>query len=137
MKAILSMFCLLFFSALSAQDADSTAVTTPKEEEIFMVVEDMPEFPGGQKAMMQYIIDSLVYPKAALEIGIQAKVVVQFVIDETGKVGNVKVISKPMGWGLDQEAIRIVESMPNWTPGKQRGKAVKVRYVLPIRFEFN
>lgn len=139
MKAILSIFCLLFFYTLSAQEADSTAVTAPKdkEEEIFTVVEEVPQFPGGEQAMMIYVYRNLRYPPLALENNIQGKVVVQFIIDETGKVDSVKIVSKPLGWGIEEEAIRVVESMPTWTPGKQKGKGVRVRYVLPIRFKID
>ncbi|HCS22042.1 MAG TPA: energy transducer TonB [Bacteroidetes bacterium] len=104
------------------------------EPEIFVVVEDMPSFPGGQDSMTKFIAANLVYPVKAKENNIQGRVLIEFVVDEKGKVTNAKVV-KGIGSGCDEEALRIVNSMPNWNPGKQRNKPVKVRFVLPIRFQ--
>ena len=108
-------------------------VEVTKEPEIFMVVEDPPAFPGGEAAMMKYIADNLEYPPLARENNIQGRVVIQFVVDENGKITDAKVV-KGIGWGCDEAAPKVVNSMPRWKPGKQRNKAVRVRYVLPIRF---
>ncbi|MDX5321106.1 MAG: energy transducer TonB [Bacteroidota bacterium] len=104
------------------------------EPEIFMVVEDPPQFPGGEAAMLKYIADNLEYPPLARENNISGRVVVQFVVDENGKITQAKIIGKPLGWGCDEAALKVVNSMPRWKPGKQRNKAVRVRFVLPIRF---
>jgi periplasmic protein TonB len=103
------------------------------EEEIFTVVESMPEFPGGPAKMMEYIAKNIKYPAMARESGIQGRVFVNFVVEPDGSVSNVKVL-RGIGGGCDEEAVRVVESMPKWTPGRQRGKAVRVSFNLPVRF---
>lgn len=103
------------------------------EEQIFTIVEEMPSFPGGDAALMKYLGSSIKYPAIAKDAGIQGTVYVTFVVDEKGEVKDAKVL-RSIGGGADEEAIRVVESMPRWKPGKQRGKAVKVQYNLPIRF---
>lgn len=108
-------------------------ITLKKQGEVFMVVEQMPEFPGGFVALKEYVRANLQYPKNALEKGIEGKVYVNFMVSKTGAVSNAKVAksTEPL---LDEEALRIVKSMPNWTPGKQHGEAVEVSYTLPIDF---
>ncbi len=108
-------------------------VEQTKEQEVFMVVEDMPEFPGGEAKMFKYIADNVEYPPLARENNIQGRVTVQFVVDENGKIIDAKVL-KGIGWGCDEAALKVVNSMPRWKPGKQRNKAVRVRFVIPIRF---
>ncbi len=103
------------------------------EQEIFTVVESMPEFPGGAEQMMIFIAKNIKYPPMARESGIQGRVFVNFVVEPNGSVSNVKVL-RGIGGGCDEEAIRVVESMPKWTPGRQRGKAVRVSFNLPVRF---
>lgn len=105
------------------------------EPDFFVVVEDMPEFPGGEVAMSKYIQANLEYPQLAVENNIQGRVVVQFIVDERGKITNAAVVSKPLGWGCEEAALKVINSMPHWTPGKQRNKPVKVRFVVPIRFQ--
>lgn len=104
-----------------------------EEEKIFTIVEQMPSFPGGETAMMKYLANNIKYPPIAKDAGIEGTVYVTFVVDENGKVRDVKVL-RSIGGGTDEEAIRVVQNMPTWSPGKQRGKAVKVQYNLPIRF---
>jgi TonB family protein len=108
-------------------------ITIKKEKEVFVIVEQMPEFPGGFVALKEYVRANLQYPKNALEKGIEGKVYVNFMVSKTGAVSNAKVAksTEPL---LDEEALRIVKSMPNWTPGKQHGEAVEVSYTLPIDF---
>ena len=103
------------------------------EAEIFTVVESMPEFPGGPGKMMEYSARNIKYPAMARESGIQGRVFVNFVVEPDGSVSNVKVL-RGIGGGCDEEAVRVVESMPKWTPGRQRGKAVRVSFNLPVRF---
>lgn len=103
------------------------------EEEIFTIVETMPSFPGGEKAMFEYLSKNTRYPTLAKESGIQGMVVLTFVVEKSGKISDVKVL-RGIGGGCDEEAIRVVKSMPGWKPGKQRGKPVKVQYNLPYRF---
>ncbi|PLX24084.1 MAG: energy transducer TonB [Salinivirgaceae bacterium] len=104
-----------------------------EEPEIFMVVEQMPEFPGGQGQLFKYISQNINYPAIAKENGIQGKVFIQFVVGKDGSITNVTVL-RGVDPSLDKEAVRVVQSMPKWTPGKQRGKPVFVRYQVPINF---
>jgi protein TonB len=103
------------------------------EDEIFTIVEQMPSFPGGEKAMFEYLGKSTKYPTLAKESGISGIVFVTFVVEKDGSVTGVKVL-RGIGGGCDEEAVRVVKSMPKWTPGEQRGKKVKVQYNLPYRF---
>lgn len=112
-------------------------IDEPEEEEepeIFMVVEQMPEFPGGQGALFKYISQNVKYPPIAKENGIQGKVFVQFVVGKDGSITDVRIL-RGVDSSLDREAMRVVQSMPKWTPGKQRGKPVFVRYQVPINFK--
>ena len=108
----------------------------PKEEEnkIFDVVEEQPSFPGGAGALMQWLRDNINYPVIATENGIEGRVIVQFVVSKTGAISDVRV-ARSVDPSLDKEAVRVVSSMPNWTPGKQNGSAVNVRYTLPVTFK--
>ncbi len=100
---------------------------------IFVIVEEMPQFPGGQTGLMEYIAKNVKYPYAARQKGIQGRIVCQFVIDERGNTSDVKVI-RSVDPTLDKEAIRIIYEMPRWKPGRQRSKAVAVEYTIPINF---
>lgn len=102
-------------------------------EKPFDVVEEMPSFPGGDAALMSFIANNIKYPKAAQRIGIEGRVTLLFVIDETGAITNIEVL-KGIGAGCDKEAIRVLKMLPNYNPGKQRGVPVKVRMRLPINF---
>lgn len=104
-----------------------------EEDKVFVVVEDQPEFPGGEKARMRYLRNSIEYPQLARESGIEGTVYVTFVVEKDGSITNVKVL-RGIGGGCDKEAIRVVKEMPKWEPGKQRGKAVRVQFNMPIRF---
>ena len=104
------------------------------EEEIFVIVEDMPGFGGGDSnKFREYISKNLRYPEIAAENGIQGRVFVSFVVEPDGKVSNVRVV-RGVDPSLDREAVRVVESSPRWTPGKQRGKPVRVSFTFPIIF---
>ncbi|WP_252737122.1 energy transducer TonB [Reichenbachiella agariperforans] len=103
-------------------------------EEIFLIVEDKPEPVGGMAAFYQYVGDNVKYPRTASLNNVQGRVFVQFVVNSTGQISDVKVV-KGIGGGCDEEAARIVQEAPDWNPGKQRGKAVSVRMVLPITFK--
>ena len=100
---------------------------------VYDKVNELPQFPGGNHALFQFIKDNQRYPQIAKESGIQGRVILQFVVDETGKVSDPKVL-RSVDPSLDAEAIRIVKAMPRWTPGMQDGKAVAVRYTLPVNF---
>lgn len=105
----------------------------PEEQTIFEVVEEAPEFPGGMTALMQFLSKNIKYPTIAQENGVQGRVICQFVVNRDGTIVDVKVIRGVDAY-LDKEAVRVIQSMPKWKPGKQRGKAVRVRYTLPVMF---
>ena len=104
------------------------------EAEIFKVVEEMPEFPGGAAKMMEDIQKNIKYPMMARESDIQGRVFVNFVVEPDGSITNVTVM-RGIGGGCDEEALRVVQSMPNWKPGKQRGSAVRCSFTVPIIFK--
>ena len=105
-----------------------------KKEEVFRSVEQMPQFPGGEAALMKYLQSHINYPPMAAENNVQGRVVVQFVVDKTGKVGEVKVV-RSVDKDLDKEAVRVCKSLPKFTPGRQNGQAVSVWYTLPVTFK--
>jgi protein TonB len=104
-----------------------------KAEEIFTIVEQRPEPIGGMRAFYKYVADAMEYPAIAKRNHIQGKVYLRFVVDKDGSIANVEVL-KGIGAGCDEEAVRVVESAPKWTPGKQRGRSVKVYMTLPLIF---
>ena len=105
-----------------------------EKEEIFKSVEQMPTFPGGYAALMKYLSSHIQYPTAAAEKGIDGKVIVQFVVTKTGKVGEVKVV-RSKDRDLDAEAVRVCRSLPDFIPGRQNGQPVSVWYTLPVTFK--
>ena len=133
---------LITANSMYAQTNETQQETTPPQEpqkkestsnEIFVVVEQQPEFPGGTKGLMEWLGANIQYPKEAHEKGIEGRVIVNFVVEKDGSVSDVNVVrgQDPL---LDAEATRVVPLMPNWTPGLQRGERVRVRYTLPIVF---
>tara|TARA_B100000767_G_scaffold57997_1_gene53806 strand:+ start:2462 stop:3115 length:654 start_codon:yes stop_codon:yes gene_type:complete len=106
------------------------------DEEFFMVVENMPEFPGGDLGLMKYIQKNVKYPAIAKEYNITGKVYVSFIVDKKGSVTNVKIV-RGVDKNLDAEAKRVVKSLPKYKPGKQRGKSVRVMFTIPINFTLN
>lgn len=125
------------------QDAAQTAVYTPpaaveeEEEEaaqqIFTVVEEMPEFPGGNAELLKYLAKSIKYPVIAQENGIQGRVICAFVVNRDGGIVDAEVL-RGVDPSLDKEALRVIMAMPKWKPGKQRGKPVRVKYTVPVTF---
>ena len=112
-------------------------VEEPKEvkaEQVFITVEQMPQFPGGDAELMRYLQSHMNYPPMAAENNVQGRVVVQFVVDKTGRVGEVKVV-RSVDRDLDKEAVRVCKSLPKFTPGRQNGQAVSVWYTLPVTFK--
>ena len=103
------------------------------EQEIFQIVEEMPAYPGGDQKLMEYIAKNIKYPQIARESGIPGRVFVGLVVEPDGSVSNVKLL-RGIGGGCDEEAMRVIKSMPKWKPGKQRGKAVRVSYQIPVNF---
>jgi protein TonB len=103
------------------------------EGEVFQVVEQMPEFPGGMDKLMEYLSKNIKYPSIAQENNIQGRVIVEFVVNKDGSIVEPKVM-RSVDTSLDNEAMRVIKSMPKRNPGKQRGKAVRVRYTVPVLF---
>ena len=102
-------------------------------DEIFVVVEKQPEYPGGSSALMKFLSDNIKYPVIAQENGIQGRVITNFVVERDGSISDVQVI-RGQDPSLDKEAVRVIKTMPRWTPGQQRGKPVRVRFTLPVVF---
>ena len=117
-------------------EVEEVEVEEEESDEVFQfaVIEDKPEFPGGMAKLMEYLGKNTKFPKIAEDHGVQGRVFIQFVISKTGKVINVEVV-RGVDPYLDKEALRVVKAMPSWKPGKQRGKAVKVSYIVPINFK--
>ena len=125
----------------SAVEAPPPPPEAPKEEvkqevtqKIFDVVEQQPQFPGGQTALLQWLSSNIHYPPVAEENGIQGRVVVSFVVEPDGSISNVQVV-RGVDPSLDKEAVRVTKAMPKWVPGKQNGQAVRVKYNLPVTFK--
>ncbi|MBQ6790910.1 MAG: energy transducer TonB [Paludibacteraceae bacterium] len=110
-------------------------VEEEEEEVVFVVVESMPEFPGGQQALFKYLSENVKYPVIAQENGIQGRVICQFVVNKDGSIVDVEVVRSGGDPSLDKEAVRVIKTMPKWKPGKQRGKPVRVKYTVPVNFK--
>ena len=108
----------------------------PEEEAPFMVVEDMPEFPGGTAALLEYLKKNIKYPNICRENNIQGRVLIQFIVNKDGSIVDPEVV-KPVNPYLDKEALRVIAGMPAWKPGSQRGKAVRVKFTVPVNFRLN
>ncbi len=148
MKKILAAFALATLLITSACTNESEKAETVEQEatkspgsfessdgeQIYTVVENQPEYDGGLPAMYTFLSDNIRYPQAAAKANIQGKVTVAFVVGADGAVRNVKVMDG-LGYGTDEEAVRVVKAMPNWQPGSQDGKNVAVKYFLPISFQ--
>ena len=117
-----------------ANPIESLTLEKHNDNKVYQKVDVMPEIKGGQKGLMNYLMSNIKYPKEAQKDNIQGKVLVSFVIDSKGNIKDIK-IPKPVNTMLDEEAIRVIETMPKWTPGKKDGKAVSVQYTIPIMFK--
>ena len=106
----------------------------PDKNGVYQICEQMPEFPGGVEALMDFVAKNVVYPQEAMDKEISGRVYVSFVIEKDGSVNEVKVM-KGIGGGCDDEAVRVIKAMPKWKPGKQDGKPVRVSYMMPITFK--
>lgn len=136
MKTAKITYTLALLFLISNIGFSQTSDTTETKEEIYTIVEAMPEFPGGQKALFEYLGNNITYPPKAKSKGIKGKVYVNFTIYRDGSIRDAKVIKKAHRL-LDKEALRVIKAMPNWIPGTQEGKTVSVSYNLPINFKFS
>lgn len=112
---------------------DSVIVEEDVEQEIFQIVEEMPAFPGGEGKLMEFIVQNIQYPQAARETSVQGRVFVGFVVETDGSISNVKTL-RGIGGGCDEEAERVVKSMPKWKPGRHHDENVRVSYMIPVNF---
>ena len=117
------------FSTASAQKT----VVSQKNEKVFDVVEQMPEYPGGMQALFEFLRQNIKYPEDAQKQKVEGRVLATFVVETDGSISNVEV-AKHAFPSLDNEAVRVIQAMPKWTPGKQGGKVVRVKYTVPINF---
>ena len=126
---ILSLMGLFGLTTVSAQKT----VVAQKNQKVFDVVEQMPEYPGGIQALFEYLSQNVKYPSDAENQKVEGRVIATFIVETDGTINNVEVV-KPVFPSLDAEAIRVLSGMPKWTPGKQSGKEVRVKYTVPINF---
>ena len=121
--------------SLESNEVPDTVIqyNQPESDRVFSVVEQMPSFPGGMGAMMQYLSSNIKYPKEAEKKGIQGRVLLSFIVQTDGSITDVR-ISKSVDPSLDKEAIRVVKNMPKWIPGRQNGEPVRVKYTFPVTF---
>lgn len=120
--------------AIAAPSKGTVVEAAPEPEKVFTVVEQQPEFPGGTSEMYKYLSKNIKYPSAASRANVSGKVFMSFVVNVDGSIQDVSVL-KGLGFGCDEEAMRVVKAMPKWKPGKQSGRAVRVKYNLPINFQ--
>ena len=126
---IMALMAVFGLTTVSAQKT----VVAQKNQKVFDIVEQMPEYPGGQAALFEYLSKNIKYPADAEKKKVEGKVFVTFVVDSDGKITDVSLLKKVFP-SLDAEAIRVISAMPNWIPGRQKGQAVRVKYTVPIMF---
>lgn len=129
----LSLGIFLLLPSLSWAQTKDTNQKNDYQEEIFVVVEENPQFPGGEEARIKFLVDHLVYPKEALNKNIEGTVFVGFVVETDGSFSNVKIV-RSKDPHLDAEALRVTRLMPKWKPAKQKGKFVRCQFIMPITF---
>ena len=128
----LIMMSLMAMLGLTTVNAQKTVVAQ-KNQQVFDVVEQMPEYPGGMQALFEYLGQNLKYPEDAKQQKVEGRVIAIFVVETDGSISNVEVV-KPVFPSLDAEAVRVLSGMPKWKPGMQSGKVVRVKYTVPINF---
>ena len=126
---IMSLMALFGLTTVSAQKT----VVAQKNQKVFDVVEQMPEYPGGIQALFEYLSQNVKYPTDAEKQKVEGRVIATFIVETDGSISSIEVV-KPAFPSLDAEAIRVLSGMPKWTPGKQSGKEVRVKYTVPINF---
>ena len=124
------------FTPDEQQTATGTFTPAGEDEKVFDVVEKMPEYPGGIEKLFEYLSQNIRYPKEAMEKDIQGRVIVTFVVKKDGSISDVSVV-RPIDPLLDEEGLRVINAMPNWTPGMQNGEPVNVKYTVPISFRLD
>lgn len=130
---LLIVLCAFSFQLIAQTHEDILKEEIPSEPEIYKIVDQNPEFPGGMDSLFRFLAENIIYPEKAQLRGIQGRVVLMFIVDESGVISNIEVVNDVAG-GCSEEAVRVVKKMPKWIPGKEDGKEVKVYYTLPIKF---
>jgi TonB family protein len=125
-----------FRLSIQTTEDNPVQIIRNNNDSIYQIVDEMPQYPGGEKAMMEYVAKNVKYPQEAKDKEIQGRVFVSFVIEKDGSVNEVKVL-RSIGGGCDEEAVRVIKAMPKWKPGKQEGKPVRVSYMMPINFKLS
>ena len=126
---LMSLMAMLGLTTVNAQKT----VVAEKNQQVFDVVEQMPEYPGGMQALFEYLSQNVKYPEDAEKQKVEGRVIATFVVETDGSISNVEVV-KPAFPSLDAEAVRVLSGMPKWAPGMQSGKVVRVKYTVPINF---
>jgi len=126
LMSLMAVFCL---TTVSAQKT----VVSQKNEEVFDVVEQMPEYPGGMQALFEFMSQNIKYPADAQKQKVEGRVLAKFIVETDGSISNIEVVKQAFP-SLDAEAVRVIQAMPKWKPGRQKGQAVRVKFVLPINF---
>ena len=126
LMSLMAVFCL---TTVSAQKT----VVSQKNDKVFDVVEQMPEYPGGMQALFEFISQNIKYPADAQKQKVEGRVLAKFVIETDGSISDIEVVKHAFP-SLDAEAVRVIQAMPKWIPGRQKGQAVRVKFVMPINF---
>jgi protein TonB len=134
MKQFIVILTLLFNTSIIIAQENADTLSVDSDSTTFTIVEKIPIFPGGESEMYKFLGEHMSYPEKARDKNVQGRVYVSFIVEKDGSISSIKVL-RGIGSGCDKEAIRVVKSMPKWTPGYQKGKAVRVRYNLPILFK--
>jgi periplasmic protein TonB len=127
------LFFLLSLNLLAQNDLTKSDSTSQQQNTVLTTVEVMPSFKGGEDKMYKWLGNNIKYPQVAKETGISGTVVISFIVEKDGTITNAEII-KAIGGGCDEEALRVIEAMPKWIPGKMKGVPVRVLFTLPIRF---
>ena len=126
---LIALMAVFGFTTASAQKT----VVSQKNEKVFDVVEQMPEYPGGMQALFEFLKENIKYPEDAQKQKVEGRVLAKFIVETDGSISNIEVVKHAFP-SLDAEAVRVIQAMPKWAPGKQKGQAVRVKFVVPINF---
>ena len=130
-----AMFCtLVMFAQSDGVNTTSNDTVVGDDGYICVQYEKWPEFPGGQQELLKYIQENLIYPKLALKKQIQGRSICQFIVEKDGSISHIRVVRSSGNKSLDRAAIRVIKTMPKWTPGRLQGKIVRTTYALPVNF---
>lgn len=130
-----AMFCtLVMFAQSDGVNTTSNDTVVGDDDYICVYYETWPEFPGGEQEMFKYIQENLIYPKLALKKQIQGRSICQFIVEKDGSISHIQVVRSSGNKSLDRAAIRVIKTMPKWTPGRLQGKIVRTTYALPVNF---